>query len=97
MNQVRRQIECLNKLQSLNGGISDIFEFLYSETLLTREQIHFIKSCPDVGKVMQVRLAAMCKEGKIQLLEYEWNILPIERIKITIVTDKSSKEFEFGL
>ena len=96
MGQKAKQIDCLNKLQNLNGGMSDIFEFLFEEQLLSREQVTFIKSCPDVGKVLQKQLAEFSSANKLQLLEYEWTILPVERIRITIVTERNSREFDFS-
>jgi hypothetical protein len=34
------------------------------------------------------------KDGKIDLLEYEWTILPIERCKLTVLTSFGIKEYE---
>jgi hypothetical protein len=96
MKQTRKQIECINRLDSLNGAISDIFEFLFQENLISRPEIKGMRSEPDTGKCLELFLAELSKNGKLQLLEYEWVVLPLERIKILIVTDKASRSFDFG-
>jgi hypothetical protein len=96
MKQTRKQIECLNRLDSLNGAISDILEFLFQEALVNKEVIKMVRSGPDKGKSLEQILAGLSAQGKLQLLEYEWSVLPLERIKVLIITDKATKNFEFG-
>jgi len=55
-----------------------------------------MRSSADVAKVLHTKLASLSKSNKLQLLEYEWVVLPVERMKITIITDRMSKEFSHG-
>jgi hypothetical protein len=96
MEKIRREVECLNRLQVLNNSYDDILAFLFSENLVTREDIRVIRSSPDIGKLLQLTMAKLSKESKLQLLEYTWEILPVERIKILIVTDRNNREFSYN-
>jgi hypothetical protein len=71
----------------------ELLAFLVQEYLLSKEELKAIKNSPDQGKLLQAKLALLSEERKIQLLEFEWSILPVERIKINIVTDRGFKEF----
>jgi hypothetical protein len=64
--------------------------------LILKEEIKGIRSAPNKAKDLQAKLSNLSKEGKLQLLEYEWNLLPVERIKISIVTDRVSKDFSYN-
>ena len=96
MNKVRREIECLNRLHTLNPTFDDMFAFLFQEGLVSREYIKDTKAAADIGKVLQGKLSELSKENKLQLLEYEWTILPVERIKVLIITDRNQKSFDWN-
>jgi hypothetical protein len=92
MSQVKK-IECLQRLNALSGAVGEIMTFLVGEKLIDLEGVKKISQSSDRAKDMYMFLANLSKTDKIQMLEYEWTILPIERIKITIVTNMNSKEF----
>jgi len=92
-----RQIECLARLETMNPGIHDaMLEFLKEESLMTKGDCRAIISGSEVSKALHTYLASLASANKIQLLSYEWSILPVELIKVTIVTDRSQKEFIYG-
>jgi hypothetical protein len=93
MRNTKREIECLKRLQELSPVYEELIAFFMQELLMTKEELKIIKSSPEQGKLLQAKLASLSVENKIQLLEYEWSILPVERIKISIVTDRGFKEF----
>ncbi len=90
---MKREVECLKRLQQLSPVYEEMVAFLLQEFLLSREELKVIKSSPDQGKLLQAKLALLSEERKLQLLEFEWTILPTERIRINIVTDRGFKEF----
>ena len=96
MASVKKEIECLTRLQSLTASFSEILFFLVEEKLLTQEQAKSIELSSDRAKAMQLCLSDLNKKDKFQLLEYEWTILPVERIKLHIITDRNSKEFTYN-
>jgi hypothetical protein len=92
----KREIECLTRLQNLTGSVDEILQFILDEKLIEKEKVKDIKHSSDQAKELQIFLKNLSKTDKIQLLEYEWVILPVERIKISVVTNRSSKEFTFN-
>ncbi len=91
--KTKRQIECLERLQNLTGQLDLILQFLKQEGLVDDNQLRSIKNGPDHAKEVQQILRDLQVRNKLQLLEYEWNVLPVENIKITIITDRDSREF----
>jgi|SRR5687768_3090305 len=89
----KREIECLQRLHYLSTVYEELLQFLVEEFLLTKEQLQVIRSSPEQAKLLQAKLASLSKDRLIQLLEFEWTILPVERIKLTVVTDRGHKEF----
>lgn len=93
MRNTKREIECLKRLQQLSPVYEELIAFFVQEYLLSKEELKVIKNSPDQGKLLQAKLASLSEERKLQLLEFEWILLPTERIKISIVTDTGFKEF----
>ena len=96
MNKERQEIECLTRLNSLSGSVEDILEFLLSEALITKDDVRAVKLSPEMPKVVHRLLTSLSATGKVQLMEYEWSILPVERIKVLFVTDRNSREFTYN-
>jgi hypothetical protein len=95
MRKLARELECLTQLQSKTMGLEDILAYLKEENLIDDVQIKATRSGSDLPKEMQKLLFKLKKENKIQLLEYQWDLLPVERISILIVTDRSQREFRY--
>jgi hypothetical protein len=93
MRNTKRETECLKRLQQLTPMYEELVAFLLQEYLLTKEELKAFKSAPDQERLLQAKLALLSEERKIQLLEFEWTLLPTERIKVNIVTDRGFKEF----
>lgn len=91
-----RQIECLSRLNKLENAVDQILEHLLSESLITKDVVKSIRSSSEPHKEVYMVLNNLSTEGKIQLLEYEWTVLPIERIKLTLVSNVSHKEFAYN-
>lgn len=94
-NKVKREIECLARLQGLTSQLEDILMFLKLEGLVDDNQLKSVKMSPDHPKEVQAILRDLQVRDKLQLLQYEWSVLPVENILITIITERNSKEFSF--
>jgi hypothetical protein len=55
----------------------------------------------DAHQTHSTRIASLLHElaqaEKIQLLSYEWTLLPKELLRLTIVTDSDKKEFTYSV
>lgn len=95
-SKLSREIQCLQRLQNTTSQLDEIISFLKQEGLIDDNQIKTVKLQPDHAKEVQLLLANLKKQGKFQLLSYEWNILPIENIKVHIITDRNQKDFAYN-
>ena len=66
------------------------------EKLIQPEQVRVLFAQADKAKALHAVLRNLSGAGSLQLLEFEWQLLPVERVKIMIVTDKVSREFAYG-
>lgn len=96
MQNRKRQIECLTRYGALTANLEDVLEFLFHEKLASKDLIKATKQNADLPKEVEALLSSLAQNNKLQLLEYEWILLPVERIKITLITDNVSKEFTFN-
>lgn len=96
MGNKANQILCLQRLQDTTGQLVDLLEFLKQELLVDDAQMKSVKQSSDHAKEIQAILKDLQVRNKLLLLEYEWNILPVENILITIVTERNQREFTFN-
>lgn len=96
MSRIKKEINCLNRLQELTGQLQDILDFLKLEGLVDDNQVRSIRQSADHPKEIQAILRDLQVRQKIQMLQYEWTVLPVENIIITIITDRNQKEFIFN-
>jgi hypothetical protein len=96
MSKVKREIECLARLQELTGQLEEILQFLKLENLVDDNQIKSVKLSADHPKEIRAILQDLKVRQKLQLLQYEWSVLPVENIAITVITDRNQKEFIFN-
>ncbi len=93
MRNSKREIECLKRLQQLSPVYDELVAFFVQEKLFSTEELKVLKESVEQARLLQAKMAALSTEDKIQLLEYEWTILPVERIKLSIVTSRGHREF----
>ena len=95
-SRLTKEIECLKRLHETTSQLGDILSFLKQELLIDDNQIKTIKQQADHPKEVQAILRDLQVRGKLQMLEYIWEVLPTENIRIHIITDRNQKEFVFN-
>lgn len=96
MTKMGEEMECIARLEVLTPVWDSMLEFMIAEDLISKEDRRACGLAQDKAKWLWQCLNTLSKTKKIQLLEYEWVILPVERIKILMITDRNQKEFSFG-
>jgi len=96
MRKIKAQIECLSRLQDLTSQLDSIIYFLKQEGLVDNNAIRHILNSTDKAKEIELLLYTLRVKEKLQLLEYQWTLLPIENIKVYIITDRNQAEFVFN-
>ena len=74
----------------------NITEFLLDERLIKKEELTDLDRPEEKAKYLVNTFDHFLEEELVMLIDWEWVILPIERLKITIVTDNLQKEFTYG-
>ena len=95
---MNKKTECLKKLFKLLHCRQDILEFLAEEKVIPTVAVQDILHQDHNTHAAQIVtiLDNAVKEEQLQLVDYEWSILPIERICLTVVSNSTKKEFRYG-
>lgn len=95
---MNKKIECLNQLFKLLQCRQEVLEFLAEEKVIPQVSIQDILHTNHNTHAAQIAtlLDSAVKEDQLQLVDYEWAILPVERISLTIVSNTTKKEFKHG-
>lgn len=94
---LNRKIECLLKLISSEESYIDIVSWLIENKITTLQEAKIPTRNLEKAEFLYNSFKKGIEIEKIQLLDYEWSILPLEQIKITCITDREQKEFTLGL
>ncbi len=96
MNQ---KVQFLSRLFTLLNCKIQLLEFLKDEKLINKEQIGALMVEHESYHASSIHaiLSSLNKEDKLQLLDYEWVLLPKERLVLTIVTNNAKKQFEYSV
>lgn len=95
MSKTNTEIKCLARLDELMATNDSLTDFLVAEELMSREERKAVKASADVSKALHAHLLRL-KGNKLQLLEFQWVLLPEERLSVMLVSDRNSKEFSFN-
>lgn len=90
------KILCVERLCEMSAFMDELTTFLIGESLMNAGQAKELRSSNTKGKDVVNFLQDLSTKEKLQLLEYDWKILPVEYIRIIIVTDKAKHEFTWG-
>lgn len=95
---MNKKIECLNRLFKLLACRQEILEFLAEEKVIPQVAVQDILHSTHQTHAAQMAtiMDVAVKEGQLQLVDYEWTILPVERVSLTIVSNNTKKEFKHG-
>ncbi len=86
-------IECMKRLCTLTGCYDDMVNFLLEDKVITKEALVELNLEHDKVRQLCHILFDASKTEKIQLLAFDWVVLPVERISLKIVTDMGTKEY----
>ena len=95
-SKLTKEIECLKRLQETTNQLDDILGFLKQEGLIDDSHVRSVKHSADHPKEIQFLLRNLQVTQKLQLLQYEWNVLPVENIVIFIISERNQREFVYN-
>lgn len=92
---IKRKIDCLNRLFELTKCRTELLQFLKDEKVINDDRM--VRILHDHHATHSTQIAGLLEElhkkETLQLVDYEWTILPRELIRLTIVTNTTKKEF----
>lgn len=94
---MRKRIDMLNRLFDTLKCRNDILQYLKDEKIIDDNLMQAILH--EHHTQHATRIAGMLDElqraEKLQLVDYEWQILPKELVKLTLVSKTSKKDFTY--
>jgi hypothetical protein len=91
-----KKVDFIERLIRLRNTYEDIAIFLREEKLIDDNNLAELKNAVSRPKYLYLILEKLKEDDKLELLDYEWVVLPVERLKLSIVTKRVSKEFVFN-
>ena len=96
---MRRKIDFLDRLFEKLKCRIDILQFLKDEHLITDDQMQTILH--EQHNQHSTKIAMLLEElrvaDKLQLVDYEWSILPKELLCLTLVSAEGKREFSYSV
>lgn len=74
----------------------NVTTFLREERLISKDELVNLSRANEKAKYLLATLDKIQKDELVMLVDWEWTLLPVERMKLTIITDNSQKEFAYG-
>lgn len=96
---MKRRLEFLNRLFDLLKCRNDLLNYLKEEKLITDNDIQTLLNEHHSSHSLRILtlLDNLAKSDDLQLVDYEWTVLPFERLKLTLVSRTGKKEFEYNI
>lgn len=95
---MNRKLECIKRLFDKNNCYLEICDWFIELGLTTSQEVK-LNSRQDERAEFILNILNIQSKGigcKFQLVSWEWQILPIELIKITCITENDVKIFSYG-
>jgi hypothetical protein len=91
-----KTVRKLNALRVLTTKVYhplDIAETLVKEGIMTDREMLEMRATADKTEFLFVALEKASRSGKLDLLDYSWQILPTQQVVLTILTSTGLHEF----
>jgi hypothetical protein len=86
------KLKALREITEHSISVKDICDMMLSDKVFTLQEIHEIDGSYDKVEALFIRLHKKYIDGQIDLINYDWTILPKTSIKITIVSPGKMRE-----
>ena len=93
---LNKKIECILRLLKKEESYVDIVNWLIELKIVILQDAKSQTRDQEKAEFLYYSFKKGVESEKIQLLDYEWTVLPLEQIKITCVTEREKKEFTYG-
>ena len=91
-----KRIDCITRLITIDDLYSDMAMWLVNQKIVSIDEAQAPTRTQEKAEFLYHSFKKGVEMEKVVLLDYEWTILPLEQIKITLVTEREKKEFTHG-
>jgi hypothetical protein len=91
-----KELECIKRLVQ-KGYYHEIANWLIESKFIHGGDIQTLSRDLERAEFIYRKLKHLEEEGKLLLLDFEWQILPLEFIKLMCTTEHEEKLFTYGL
>lgn len=90
-----KETECIARLFKLTDCYAELVDFMMEEKILSDSDLVSLKLEHNKPKFIYDLLKQAEKDEQIMLLSFDWVVLPVERIRIRLITGRSNKELTY--
>ncbi len=87
--------QCFGRLVEQGSCYSELKAFMLDEGILHKADLPLLVVSNNKSLYLANKLDEAKESGKIQLMSFEWTVLPSENINLLIITDRTNKTFTF--
>ena len=95
MSSKLKEIDCITRLFKLTDCYSELVDFLIEEKIVTDGVLANLKLELNKPRFLHDILKQAEKDDKLLLLSFDWVLLPVERMRMRLITERSNKEFAY--
>jgi flagellar motor switch protein FliG len=96
---VRKRIDFLNRLFDLRKCREEILDFLKDEHIINddiKQSILHEHHTQHASKILSL-FEDLQKKEALQSVEFEWKILPVEFMQLTLISKNAKKDFTYSV
>lgn len=90
------KLQFIERLLKLSHCTDEMMQFLVNDKLLNDQEVQAIRNAVDQPRLILSTLEGLKKQDKLLLLDFEWLLLPVERLKLTLITEREKREFVYN-
>lgn len=94
-NQNLKKIDALRIINENISEAIDMAAVLANDGIISKNELIELKSKKDRTEYLFILIEKADQDGKLDLLDYEWQVLPVERVTLTIITKNNVHNFTY--
>ena len=96
MTTTNSKLTCLSVLFEIGPYIEEMVDFFLLEGIMDKSLVPHLRAASDKPKYILDLITKAQESGLLILADFEWQLLPYERIKINFVTPRIGKIIEYN-
>lgn len=96
-----KKLEMINTLMGYKQEFfNDIVSWLEAEKIIHKTEAVSLRITEDynkAGELLRLLKKLESDHDDIQMIDYMWNVIPVEQIRLTIITRAEEKNYTYGM